>query len=101
GQRDVEPALRLVRRQKQAYLTRMQRLAQRKSELSKRSARRRLPVTELLIDAALLHAEADVRWLGHAEQELRAAAQRRLRARGSFVIPALAFSRRGKGPTGR
>jgi len=70
-----------VHRQKQAYLTRLKRLAQRKSELSKRSVRRRLPVTELLIDAALFHAEADVRWLGHAEQELRAAARRRPRAR--------------------
>jgi DNA-binding PadR family transcriptional regulator len=79
--RGVEPILRLVHRQNQAYLTRMKRLTQRKVELSKRPARRELLVTELLIDAALFHAEADVRWLGHAEHELRAAARRRLRAR--------------------
>ena len=43
----------------------------RKLERSRGSRRDDFPVSDLLIDAALLHAEADVRWLGHAEPKLR------------------------------
>jgi len=68
---DIESVLDLIAKQKQVYLTRMKRLAEKKGDLAKRPARERSSVSELLIDAALFHAEADVRWLGHAEQKLR------------------------------
>jgi DNA-binding PadR family transcriptional regulator len=76
------PALRLIRAQRQAYLDRMKRLMRRKLERSRGSRRDDFPVSDLLIDAALLHAEADVRWLGHAEQKLRGRRSRSPRGGG-------------------
>lgn len=60
----------LIERQKQIYLGHMRRLTERKFELSQRPDRAELLVTELLMDAALFHAEADVRWLTHCAQKL-------------------------------
>ncbi len=80
---DVESVLDLIQRQKETYLGRMKRLTQRKFELSKLARRDDLLVTELLVDAALFHAEADVRWLGHAEQKLGATGRRRPRSAAS------------------
>ena len=68
---DPEPILNLIAEQKRIYLRHMQRLTQRKYELSKRPDRDEAAVTEILIDAALFHAEADIRWINHTEQKLR------------------------------
>jgi DNA-binding PadR family transcriptional regulator len=67
---DRDSLLELIARQREIYVRHMQRLTKRKLELSKRTDRKDLIVTELLMDAALLHAEADVRWLGHVEERL-------------------------------
>ncbi|MBI2963702.1 MAG: PadR family transcriptional regulator [Deltaproteobacteria bacterium] len=78
---DVDPVLDLVHEQKEVYLGHLRRLTQRKFALAKQPQRDDRLVTDLLIDAALFHAEADVRWLAHAEQKLRAASRRRARPR--------------------
>jgi DNA-binding PadR family transcriptional regulator len=83
GRGGVESVLDLIQRQKETCLGRMKRLTQRKFELSKLERRDDLLVTELLVDAALFHAEADVRWLGHAEQKLGATGRRRARSEAS------------------
>src|SRR5713226_5054516 len=57
---DPEPILNLIEEQKRVYMRHMQRLTKRKYELSKRPDRKEALVTELLIDAALFHAEADI-----------------------------------------
>jgi len=69
---DPQAILELIEKQKDIYVRHMRKLTQRKVELQKRPDRRELLVTELLIDAALFHAEADVRWLGLSEEKLRA-----------------------------
>jgi DNA-binding PadR family transcriptional regulator len=71
GRGGAEQVLDLIQKQKQVYLAHMKRLTQRKFELSKRSDRGELLITELLIDAALFHAEADVRWLAQSEDKIR------------------------------
>jgi len=63
-----EPIFKLIDEQKRIYLRHMQRLTQRKYDLSKRPDRDAAIVTEVLIDAALFHAEADIRWINHTEQ---------------------------------
>jgi DNA-binding PadR family transcriptional regulator len=68
---DAGAILELIQRQKEVYLAHMKRLTQRKFELSKRRDRDDHLVTELLMDAALFHAEADVRWLAQCEEKLR------------------------------
>lgn len=74
---DREPALALIQKQKQVYMQHMQRLTRRKLEMSQRPDRKDLLVTELLMDAALFHAEADLKWLAHTEQKLRGPGIRR------------------------
>jgi len=59
----------LIAEQKRVYLSHMQQLARRKSELTKRPDRSSAGVTELLMDAALFHAEADVRWITMIEKK--------------------------------
>ena len=68
---DRRAILELIAQQKNVYLAQMQRLTNRKFELSQRSDRNKQLVNELLMDAALFHAEADVRWLDHCAQKLR------------------------------
>jgi DNA-binding PadR family transcriptional regulator len=74
---DREPILALIDKQKRVYMQHMQRLTRRKLELSEHPERRSLLVTELLMDAALFHAEADLKWLAHTEQKLRGGGLRR------------------------
>jgi DNA-binding PadR family transcriptional regulator len=69
--RDRDAIVALIARQKEIYLAHMQRLTQRKFEISKRADREVELATELLMDAALLHADADIRWLALVEQKLR------------------------------
>jgi DNA-binding PadR family transcriptional regulator len=79
---DRETLLELIQKQKQVYMEHMRGLTRRKFELSKRADRAQLFVTELLMDAALFHAEADLRWLQQTEQKLAARRSRRVRGRG-------------------
>lgn len=65
-----EPIVNLIQEQKRVYLRHMQKLTQRKYELSKRPDRSDAMMTELLIDAALFHAEADIRWITMTEEKL-------------------------------
>jgi DNA-binding PadR family transcriptional regulator len=78
---DRAPILDLIGQQKRIYMSHMQRLTRRKVELSSRADRRHLLVTELLMDAALFHAEADLKWLTHVEQKLQNPSSRRVARR--------------------
>jgi DNA-binding PadR family transcriptional regulator len=78
---DREALIELIHKQKQVYMEHMQGLTRRKFELSKRPDRAQLFVTELLMDAALFHAEADLKWLAQTEQKLIARRSRRPRGR--------------------
>jgi hypothetical protein len=48
----------------------MRKLRKRKTELESRNLGDEAVVTDLLIDAALFHAEAEMRWLSHVEQKV-------------------------------
>jgi DNA-binding PadR family transcriptional regulator len=63
--------LTLIDRQREVYLEQMQRLTERKFELSQRPDAASMLSTDLLMDAALFHADADIRWLEHCAQKLR------------------------------
>ncbi|MDR3586285.1 MAG: PadR family transcriptional regulator [Desulfosporosinus sp.] len=65
-----ELALRLIERQTQIYMEQMRELTDTKYRLSKDGLNRENMMTDLLTDAALFHAEADVRWLGHVEAKI-------------------------------
>ena len=71
GRKDPAAVVDLIQRQKEVYLAHMQRLTQRKFELARRPATDDALATEILMDAALFHAEADVRWLVQTEAKLR------------------------------
>ena len=71
---DPAAVLALIDRQKTLYLKQMNRLTQRKLALKKEAAGNGAPLaSELLIDAGLFHAEADIRWLTLCEAKIRAA----------------------------
>jgi DNA-binding PadR family transcriptional regulator len=79
--RDVGAMLELISQHQQVYLEKMQELTQTKRELAKAN-RGRTPasddlVEELLVDVALFHAEADVKWLELCENRLRSLARSR------------------------
>jgi DNA-binding PadR family transcriptional regulator len=74
---DRDSLLDLLQKQKQVYIVHMQQLTRRKFELAKRPDRSDLLITELLMDAALFHAEADIKWLTQTEQKLRSRGSRR------------------------
>jgi DNA-binding PadR family transcriptional regulator len=65
-----ELALRLIERQTQIYMEQMRELTETKYRLSKDSLNQENMMTDLLTDAALFHAEADVRWLSHVEAKI-------------------------------
>ena len=48
----------------------MRKLTKRKTDLHKLDLGKDAAVTDLLMDAALFHAEAELRWLAHVEQKL-------------------------------
>lgn len=66
----ADPILRMIQRQRDVYQMEMRKLSKRKNELLDAKASEPLTVTELLIDAALFHAEAELRWLSHVEQKV-------------------------------
>ena len=65
-----DPVLRMIARHRDAYELEMRKLAKRKTEVQKRNLGDEATVTDLLMDAALFHAEAELRWLSHVEQKL-------------------------------
>jgi hypothetical protein len=66
----AEPIIRMVNRHRDAYQLQMQKLAKRKAELLDSRRDDPLSVTELLVDAALFHCEAELNWLTHIEQKV-------------------------------
>ncbi|HZP43129.1 MAG TPA: PadR family transcriptional regulator [Candidatus Binatia bacterium] len=66
-----EPILRMIQRHRDVYQLEMRKLSKRKSKLVGPKGDDSLSVTELLVDAALFHAEADLRWLSHVEQKVK------------------------------
>jgi DNA-binding PadR family transcriptional regulator len=68
----AEPILRMIGRHRDAYELEMAKLTKRKTQLEKmRQANDEGFMTDLLIDAALFHAEAELRWLSHVEGKLQ------------------------------
>lgn len=66
------PIFRLLEDQRQYYLARMAELTREKLKLQTEPAAGERLMTDLLIDAALFHAEADLRWLDHCEARIQA-----------------------------
>jgi len=65
-----ELALQLIERQTHIYMEQMRELTKTKYRLTKNGINRENMMTDLLTDAALFHAEADVRWLSHVEAKI-------------------------------
>ncbi|MEW6288391.1 MAG: PadR family transcriptional regulator [Thermodesulfobacteriota bacterium] len=70
---DPAPVLALIDKQKTLHLKQMNRLTQRKLAMKNGGAGNGALVSELLIDAGLFHAEADIRWLTLCEAKIKAA----------------------------
>lgn len=66
----AEPIVRMINRHRDAYQLQMQKLSRRKAELLNLKHSDPLSVTELLVDAALFHCEAELNWLNHIEQKV-------------------------------
>ncbi len=66
------PVLELIEKQKALYLRQMNHLTHQKVALKKKTKDRTALTTELLMDAGLFHAEADIRWLTLCESKLKA-----------------------------
>lgn len=71
SQENPNLALGLIERQTQIYMEQMRELTETKYRLSKKGINRENMMTDLLTDAALFHAEADVRWLSNVEAKIR------------------------------
>ena len=73
---DVNSMLDLVEAHQRIYLTKMSELTRAKTKVSSNLPQSNtVPdalIEDLLIDAALFHAEADVKWLEHCEAKLKA-----------------------------
>lgn len=69
---DPQPVLNLIEKQKALYLTQMNKLTQQKVALKKKAKSRDSLMTELLMDAGLFHAEADIKWLAMCESKIKA-----------------------------
>jgi len=66
------PVLDLIEKQKALYLKQMNRLTHQKVELKKKHKVPDALTTELLMDAGLFHAEADIKWLTLCESKIKA-----------------------------
>jgi DNA-binding PadR family transcriptional regulator len=79
--KDITPMLELISQHQSVYLEKMQELTGAKRELAKTKRGRTSSsdelIEELLVDVALFHAEADVKWLEQCENKLRALARSR------------------------
>jgi DNA-binding PadR family transcriptional regulator len=60
----------MIARQRDVYRFNMQKLSKKKAELQRLDLGDQAFVTDLLMDAALFHAEAELKWLSHVEQKL-------------------------------
>ena len=67
------PILELIEKQKVLYLKHMNQLTHRKVALKKEAKDLNALTTELLMDAGLFHAEADIKWLSLCEAKIKAA----------------------------
>ncbi|MFA4915519.1 MAG: PadR family transcriptional regulator [Syntrophales bacterium] len=67
------PVLELIEKQKILYLKQMNRLTHQKVALKKEAKSLDTIATELLMDAGLFHAEADIKWLTLCESKIKAA----------------------------
>jgi hypothetical protein len=65
------PGLNLIEKQKALYLKQMNKLTRQKVELKKKLRAPESLTTELLMDAGLFHAEADIKWLTLCEAKIR------------------------------
>jgi len=65
------PVLDLIEKQKALYLKQMNRLTHQKVELKKKPKAPDALTTELLMDAGLFHAEADIKWLSLCEAKIK------------------------------
>lgn len=74
--REPAAALRLVESQRRLYHQQMAELTRQKIGLSRTSAGPERLRQEILLDAALLHTEADLRWLENCEARIEAFLQR-------------------------
>jgi len=70
--RNPAPVLDLIEKQKALYLRQMNRLTHQKVALKKQPKKLDSLTTELLMDAGLFHAEADIKWLSLCESKIRA-----------------------------
>jgi len=68
---DKDAILQLLAEQRQLYLAKMAELTRQKYLLSRNGISRDNLMTDLLLDAALFHAEADIKWIEHCEAKLR------------------------------
>jgi DNA-binding PadR family transcriptional regulator len=62
--------LDLIQQQTNLYMQKMTELNQDKYEIYNKQQEGDFFITDLLIDAGLFHAEADIRWLDHCETKL-------------------------------
>ncbi len=70
---DTGPILDLIEKQKVLYLRQMNRLTQQKIKMRKKPDDTDALLAELLMDAGLFHAEADIRWLNLCASKIKAA----------------------------
>ncbi|MGE5589533.1 MAG: PadR family transcriptional regulator [Bacillota bacterium] len=70
--KEPEPILKLLEQQRQLYLGQMARLTRQKMHVDDSEEGPDKLITGLLVDAALFHAEADLRWLDHCEARIHA-----------------------------
>ena len=66
------PVLELIEKQKALYLRQMNHLTHQKVALKKKTRDPSALTTELLMDAGLFHAEADIKWLALCEAKIKA-----------------------------
>lgn len=70
---DPAPLLQLIEQQKSLYMKRLSRLTKRKLSLKKGEPDMNTLTTELLMDAGIFHAEADIRWLDLCAAKIKTA----------------------------
>ena len=68
---DPAAVLRLIEQQKMLHLRHMNRLTRKKLALKSETGNGDYLPTELLLDAGLFHAEADIKWLSLCETKIR------------------------------
>ncbi len=75
--KDPAPVLELIEKQKSLYLKQMSLLTRQKVTLKKKMTNPDTLISELLMDASLSHAEADIKWLTLCEMKIKAALKKK------------------------